>query len=285
MDLDSLNEEIKKIMESRNNTGIQEFEGYSPDEMHNIVHHLFDENCPVKIKRMKSDDFQRIPIFNGVKFLLNQLSEMEGIKLTAMGYLPTKIVSDLYNQKYFSEEMIEKGISKLYKETDSLYVRLCRILLELSGVAKKSKGKLILTKKGTNCLVKDQLLLEEILNAYCKKFNWGYFDGYELENIGRLGCGYSIYLLNQYGSDVLQNDFYSKKYFTAYPMLIEEIHPRYGTVESYINRCYSYRMFEQFGMLTGIIKKIGEHKYGEPKFIQKTELLELLFEVNQPQKN
>jgi hypothetical protein len=126
------------------------------------------------------------------------------------------------------------------------------------------------------------LLLEEILNAYCKKFNWAYFDGYELENIGRLGCGFSIYLLNQYGNDVRQTDFYAKKYFTAYPMLIEDIHPRYGTVESYINRCYSYRMVEQFGMLTGIIKKIGVHKYGEPKFIQKSELLNLLFEVNQP---
>ncbi len=282
MDLDSLNEEIKKIMDARNNTGIPEFEGYSPFEMHNIVQYLFEENCPIKIIKLKTEDFHRIPIFNGVKFLLNQLSEMDGIKLTAKGYLPTKIVSDLYNQKYYSEDMIDKGISKLYKETDSLFVRLCRIILELSGVAKKSKGKLILTKEGNNCLLNDQLLLEEILNAYCKKFNWAYFDGYELENIGRLGCGFSIYLLNQYGNDVRQTDFYAKKYFTAYPMLIEDIHPRYGTVESYINRCYSYRMVEQFGMLTGIIKKIGVHKYGEPKFIQKSELLNLLFEVNQP---
>jgi hypothetical protein len=282
MDLDSLNEEIKKLMDARNNKGIPEFEDYSPFEMHNIVQNLFDENCPIKIKKLKTADFHRIPIFNGVKFLLDQLSATEGIKLTAKGYLPTKIVSNLYNQKCFSEEMIDKGISKLYKETDSLYVRLCRILLELSGVAKKAKGQLILTKKGKNCLVKDQLLFEEILKAYCKKFNWGYFDGYELENIGRLGCGFSIYLLNKYGNEVLQNDFYAKKYFTAYPILIEEIHPRYGTVESYVSRCYSYRMFEQFGMLTGIIKTIGEHKYGEPKFIQKTELLELLFEVNQP---
>jgi hypothetical protein len=174
MDLDSLNEEIKKIMDARNNTGIPEFEGYSPFEMHNIVQYLFEENCPIKIIKLKTEDFHRIPIFNGVKFLLNQLSEMDGIKLTAKGYLPTKIVSDLYNQKYYSEDMIDKGISKLYKETDSLFVRLCRIILELSGVAKKSKGKLILTKEGNNCLLNDQLLLEEILNAYCKKFNLGW---------------------------------------------------------------------------------------------------------------
>jgi hypothetical protein len=91
MDLDSLNEEIKKIMDARNNIGIPEFEGYSSVEMHNIVHHLFDENCPIKIKKMKSDDFQRIPIFNGVKFLLNQLS------ITDVSLPPR----DIYPQKLF----------------------------------------------------------------------------------------------------------------------------------------------------------------------------------------
>lgn len=282
MDLGEINKEIKKVMDSRNNSGILEFEGYSPIEMHQIIHFLFEDNCPVKIKQLNQNDFPKIPIFNGVKFLAKILSKQEGIKLTARGFLPTKIVTDLYNQQYFHEEMIEKGISKLYKEADSLFVRLSRILLELCGGVKKSKGKLVLTKKGNKYLENDQLFLEEILIVYCKKLNWTYFDGYEMENIGRMGCGYSILLLNKYGSEVQEDNFYAKKYFTAFPMLIEDINPRYGTIEQYVNRCYSYRMVEQFGLLTGIINKIRETKYGEPKLIQKTDLLDKIFECSRP---
>jgi len=44
------------------------------------------------------------------------------------------------------EEYIEKGILKLYKETDSMSVNLSRILIELAGLIKKRKGKISLTK-------------------------------------------------------------------------------------------------------------------------------------------
>ncbi len=282
MDLDEVNKEIKKVMDARNNSGVLEFEGYSPLEMHKIIHFLFEADSPIKIKELNQDEFFEIPIFNGVKFLLTHISVNNGIKLTAKGFLPTKIVTELYNQKYFAEDMIENGISKLYKETDSHFVRLCRILLEITGVVKKAKGSLTITVKAKKILENDQILLEEILKTYCKKFNWAYFDGYEMEDCGRLGCGYSIYLLDQYGSEIHQDNFYAKKYFTAYPMLTENIEPGYGTVEDYINRCYSNRMIEHFGLLTGIIKKIGSPKYREPKQIQKTDLLNKLFECSKP---
>jgi hypothetical protein len=282
MNLDELNQEIKKIMDERNNTGIPEFEGYSPAEMHSIIHFLFDSSCPIRIKKLKTDEFKRIPIFKGVKFLLEQVVVSNGVKLTAKGFLPTKIVADLYNQKYFAEEMIEKGIVKLYKETDSHFVRLCRILLELTGVVKKANGSLTITVKGKKILDKDQLLLEEILGTYCNKFNWAYFDGYEMDDCGRLGCGYSIYLLDKYGDTIHKDSFYSQKYFRAYPMLAENIEPGYGTVENYLNRCYANRMIDHFGLLTGIIVKIGISKYGEPKQIQKTDLLNKLFECRRP---
>jgi hypothetical protein len=282
MNLDELNQEIKKIMDERNNAGVLEFEGYSPSEMYNILHFLFEQNCPIRIKQLKSDEFMRIPIFNGVKFLLNQVSVNNGIKLTAKGFLPTKIVSALYAQQYFAEEMIEKGIVKLHKEIDSHFVRLSRILLELTGVVKKAKGSLSITSKGKKALDDDQSLLEKILVTYCTKFNWAYFDGYEMEDAARLGCGYSIYLLDKYGNDVHQDNFYSQKYFTAFPMLTENVQSSYGTVENYLNRCYSHRMLEQFGLITGIINKISGSKYGEPKQFQKTDLLNILFECKQP---
>lgn len=283
MNLDELNQEIKKIMHERNNNGIPEFEGYSPAEMHNIIHFLFDSNCPIRIKKLKTEEFIGVPIFNGVKFLLEQVVFNNGLKLTAKGFLPTKIVADLYNQKYFTEEMIEKGISKLYKETDSLYVRLCRILLEITGAVKKSKGKMTITVKGKKFLGDEQLFIEEILKAYCTRFNWAYFDGYESENIARLGCGFSIILLGKYGKELRDERFFANKYFEAFPMLKENVVPNYGTLEDYVFNCYSYRMIEQFGLLTGLISiENSNRKYSELKKIQTTNLFEKLIDILPP---
>ena len=282
MNLDELNQEIRKIMDERNNGGIPEFDGYSPDEMHSIIHFLFDENCPIRMNNLEEDEFKRVPIFNGVKFLLEKVSANNGIKLTAKGFLPTKIVSELYNQDYFEEEMIEKGIIKLYKETDSQFVQLSRILLEIAGLIKKVKGSLTITVKGKKILDNNQLLLEEVLVAYCKKFNWAYFDGYESENIGRLGCGFSLMLLNKYGNELRNENFYADKYFAAYRMLKANILPIYGTLENYVNNCYRHRMIDQFGLLTGIISVERQVKFREPKQIQKTEMLNKLFECRRP---
>jgi hypothetical protein len=276
MKLDEINKEIKKVMDERNRRGIPEFEDHSPEQMHQIINFLFEKICPIQLKKLNPDDFELIPIFKGVKFLLNELSVSHGIKLTAKGFLPTKLVAELYGQKYFLDDMIEKGISKLYKETDALYIRLCRILLELIGASKKSKGKLTITSKGKKFNLNDQLLLEEILKAYCTKFNWAYFDGCESENIARLGCGFSIILLGKYGKEVRDERFYAKKYFEAYPMLKENIVPTYGTTEEYVFNCYSYRMMEQFGLLTGMISIENDRKFRELRLIRTTELFEKL---------
>lgn len=278
--MDEFNGAIKKVIEERNRRGIPEFEGYSPEDMSWILYYLFDAGCPVRIKQLRTQDFELIPIFNGVKFLLTCLSLSNEIKLTAKGFLPTRVVADLYNEKYFPDEMIEKGYSKLYKETDALFVRLSRILLELTGAAKKMKGSLTLTAKGKKFLNDDQLLLEEILKVYCTRFNWAYFDGYESENIGRLGCGFSIILLHKYGNEIRDDQFYAEKYFAAYPMLMAAIIPTYGTVERYVSNCFRHRMIDQFGLLTGIISEVTQGKFGEAKQIRKTDLLDRLFEIN-----
>lgn len=281
---DEINKEIKNFMDERNLRGIPEFEGYSPDQMHRIINFLFEESCPVQLKKLNPNDFELIPIFKGVKFLLNEVLVKDGIKLTAKGFLPTKLVADLYDQKYFLDEMIEKGVSKLYKETDTFYIRLTRILLELTGAVKKSKGRLTITAKGKKYLLNDQFLLEEILKSYCTRFNWAYFDGYGYgtENIGRLGCGFSLILLAKYGIEVRDERFYAEKYFDAYPMLKADIEPSYGTIEEYVYNCYSYRMIEQFGLMTGIISIENDRKFRDLRQIQATELFRNLIAIVPP---
>src|SRR5690606_13119755 len=146
------------------------------------------------------------------------------------------------------------------------------ILTEITGAAKKMKGTLSLTAAGKKLLTDDQTLLEAILKTYCNRFNWAYFDAYESENIGKLGCGFSLILFNKYGDNVEEDSFYGNKYFAAYPLLKEGVVPTYGTLENYVNNCYRNRMISQFAFLTGIMKAVNNPKYNERLKIQKTPL-------------
>lgn len=284
MDLDGLNEHMKKVMDERNRQGIPEFEGYSPEEMNTILYFLFEDNCPVQIRKIDSSLFSSIPIFKSVKFLLNYLHENKEVKLTAKGFIPTKLVAEIYAQKYYLDSHVELGITKLYKETDSNYIHLTRILTEITGAAKKMKGTLSLTAAGKKLLTDDQTLLEAILKTYCNRFNWAYFDAYESENIGKLGCGFSLILFNKYGDNVEEDSFYGNKYFAAYPLLKEGVVLTYGTLENYVNNCYRNRMISQFAFLTGIMKAVNNPKYNERLKIQKTPLFDQLFKISLPRR-
>jgi len=162
MDLEDIQKHLDKVMNVQNNKEMPEFEGYSPFEMHNILHFTFESNSPIRIQKLSDIDYKKIPILNQVKYFMNLISGNGEIKLTAKGFLPTKIVKDIYNQEYLEEVLVKSGISQIYKESDSMTVNLTRILIELSGLIKKRNGKLSLTKNGEKIISDDYKLLDSI---------------------------------------------------------------------------------------------------------------------------
>jgi hypothetical protein len=277
MDLKDIQKKIDKVMHEQNNRPIPEFEGYSPFEMHQILHFTFGDQSPVKLQRLSDADFQRIPILNQVKYLTRLVDKAGEMKLTNKGFLPTKIVSDLYQQKFLTDEYIEKGFIKLYKETDSMTINLTRILIELAGLTKKRYGKLSLTKSSKKILADDYALLRLIFLTFATKFNWAYYDGYGDNHIGQLGYGFSLILLSKYGQVKRQNSFYADKYFKAFPQLLDSNEPDFETLERKSSRCYSLRTFERFLDYFGIIK-IDKEGTGFDKinYITKTGLYDKL---------
>ncbi|UBM61386.1 hypothetical protein LA303_08110 [Candidatus Sulfidibacterium hydrothermale] len=176
--------------------------------------------------------------------------------------------------------MIEAGISKLYKETDSMSINLTRILSELSRVVKKRNNTLTLTQKGKVELNDNHKLLESIFTTFGKKFNWAYYDGYGDNLIGQLGLGFSLILLSKYGDEKRLDSFYSNKYFKAYPRLLDNIQPtKYDTKINQATRCYSLRTFDRFLEYFGLIKIDTEKKWNSNKYIIKTELFDKLIKV------
>jgi hypothetical protein len=158
MNLKGIQQQLDEAMKAHNNRPIADFEGYSPFEMRQVIYNTFGDESPLQLKKATEADYRQVPLLNQVKYLCGRIEKGGGMKLTAKGFLPTKVVADIYQQGFMKEMQFESGISKLYKETDSLTINLTRLLIEIAGLVKKRQGKLSLTKKGTQILADDQEL-------------------------------------------------------------------------------------------------------------------------------
>ena len=278
--LDELQGYMDQFMNQRNSRSLTEFEGYSPFEMQHILYATFGDKSPIRLRKLKAEDYQSIPILNQVKYLARLISNAGELKLTKLGFLPTKVVYELYSQGYMLEDHIESNISKLYKETDSNSVHVARILLEISGLIKKRNNKLSLTQKSEKILNDDFILCQLILETYCKKFNWAHSDYYGENNIGQLGFGFSLILVHKYGTRNLSERFYQEKYFNAFPMLLDNItYPSYSTKERYAGHCYSLRTFDRFLSYFGLIQIQKEKGMGSDMYILKTDILDKFIDI------
>ncbi|MFO7736625.1 MAG: hypothetical protein R6W70_10505, partial [bacterium] len=254
MDFQNMQKHLNQMMNKQNNRSIPEFEGYSPAEMHQILHFTFGKESPLKLKKLSDSDYKKIPMLNQIKYLTDLIDRKGELRLTRRGYLPTKTVSELYEQKFLKDKFIEEGIQKLYKETDSMTINLTRILTELSKLVKKRNGKLSLTKSSRKILADDYKLLRLIFSTFATKFNWAYYDRYPGMKTGQLGYGFSLILLSKYGHKKRLDSFYAEKYLNAYPRLLDAVEPdNVENLKDQMNRCYSLRTFDRFLKYFGLI--------------------------------
>lgn len=101
----------RQYMDRQNNRSIPEFEGYSPNEMQYLLHDPFGPDSPLKLNVLDEADYRLIPMLNMIRYLGGLLKKTGEMKLTAKGYLPVKIVADLYEQGFYKEEMINRVLS------------------------------------------------------------------------------------------------------------------------------------------------------------------------------
>jgi len=277
-----IEEIIKQIIEEENNRSIPEFEDYSPNEMEYILNSPFEENSPIELLKLPDSDYENIPILKQIKYLLRIVEKHGELKLTTKGYLPTKIVADIYKQGFIKDEWIDSGIMKLYKELDSVVIGLTRILAELSGVVKKRRGRLSLTKKGRMQLDDNYELFKNLFTTFALKFNWAYFDYFESEEIGQLGFGFTLILLKKYGNKKRPDSFYAKKYFEAFPHLLEDVRPtEYLSVIEKATTCYSVRTFKRFLDYFGLIKTEGQGFFSKI-YLKKTKFFDKIIKIKPP---
>ena len=276
-------EYLDKMIFEQNNMGVSDLEGYSPYEMQQIIYATFGESSPIKLIEMENSDYELIPIFNQIKYLLVYIDSVGELKLTQKGFLPTKLVEDIFSKKFVNEVIFASSTSKVYREADFMTINLTRILLEISGLAKKRYNKLSLTKVGKKSLLNNQQLFRIIFEAFTFKFNWAYYDGYQDERIAKTGFGFSLILLSKYGKKERLNSFYSQKYFQAFPIFEEDLeYDDYRLDEKDLHRCYSVRTFDRFLIFFGLIKIRKGKDWLSDDYITKTELFDKLIKCIPP---
>lgn len=251
--LEDINKFMGEWIQQKNHRSRDDFEGFSATEMGLILHHLLQADCPVQLADYTDLDCSLVPLFRQLKLLLNLLEKEGSFKLTQTGNLPVRVVKAIYDVGLPSSN-VESGIISIRSENDSTSVQMTHIAAQISRLSKKQNNKLSLTKKGKDLLSNDSLLLTELLTVMLTQFNTAYFDNDSSENIGNIGKGFSLILLDKYGEIDRPYTFYSDKYFQAFPKLLEEITERYMPREKMAALCYLFRifgvLFENLGLIS-----------------------------------
>lgn len=264
VDINRVNEHLQEIMIRQNSAPRSDLNGLSPEDMHNIMYNPFRDQCVVQLNKLDKNQYELVPLIRQALFLLNTLNEKD-LKLTKLGWLPLKIVADAYRigqPEWIIEELKQKRIN----EYEVGAVWMARIILELLGWIKTRKGVLSLTVKGRKAFSNIDAAANEILRFSLVGVGLHTFDAVEDDRIGNLGIAYSVWLLNQFGSEWHFGSFYQEHYQKAFNF------PDKYTI-------YETRVFSRLFYWLGIVEMRLNKQVGPPFQweYRKTDLLQMIF--------
>ena len=241
-----------------NTIPLDDFSGLTPNKMHELLYHPFERSSPVCLRDVLDDTIlNEVPLFLLAEEYLKILAREKQIKLTPLGFLPKKIMVELYDKKILPDEHIEAGLFKLNREQDCISIMSMRYTMELGGLVKKQNGNLSLTKKGILFGESQSRLqfFKLFFQSFTEKFSWGYNDGYTEAPIGQFGWGFSLYLLHKLGNKLQNAEFYAQKYITAFPQWMDYFESdKILSAKDEYTHCYGIRVFERFLLWFGFVK-------------------------------
>lgn len=279
---------LDEIYAKQNSIGLKEFLGLSPNQMQQILYGSFEPGSVMAFKTCPDEVLDQIPFFRMCEEILKHtVLAKNPFKLTAStSSLPVKIVKELYETGIRKHEFIEKGIVKLYKETDWNFLHVAKIILEVAGIVRKTHGKWNLTKKGEK-LTKPQernALFRTILVTFIQKYNWAYLDYYvEMpQEFGNIGAGFSLAMFAHFGDKVRSTDFYCNRYLEAFPVFqrkMQGFQYSFCTLEEAFRRLYELRVVKQFADWFGFVHVVEKDNIMEKTYstFRKTEILDAVF--------
>lgn len=270
--MDDIQQYLNKFMERENNRGLPQFERYSPIEIEYLIHYPFEPNSPISLLKGTDSDYDKIPILNQVKYLLNRINETKSIKLTQAGYLPTKLVRVTLDQNFLNLNDPERNFIA-NKELDSPFLHLTMNLMTISGLIKKQNGTISLPAKTKRILDNNEALFRKIFETFVLKYNWAYNTWGNEEKIGQLGFGFTLVLISKYGNIYRPYSFYAQKYFTAFPALLSSVNSLYGSSQEFAYEIYRLRSFTSQNKYFNLFDVQDNEDWKNPKVLVKKSVL------------
>ena len=242
------------FMQQRNQQPLDDFQGLSSEHVHRMLHFPFDTPAFFSFPETLSSE-PEAPILHLIQAISAAIDE-KGLKATAKGNLPLKLCKQAkvdYLQYLPAGDYLHR--MNISSEEDFENLHTARILMELSGLLRKTKGRFFLTRKYQQLNGKTGLagLYPLLFKTYCQKFNWAFRDGHEEIPFIQQSFLFSLYLLKLHGDDWKPFFIYEDYFLQAFPMVIDEGEPLpYRSAEDEVRHCYSLRTLNRFLHFMGL---------------------------------
>ena len=251
---------LDDFMAERNSRGIDDFDGLSPNQMRALLNEPF-ESAPLDgLERRLPADIDA-PILALFRIIADAARE-RGIKLTARGNLPLKLVK--VADAWLREDggLPDRESIRVSTEPDVREFHHVRLVAELAGLLRKSRGYLYLTRRAEKMLDQDDwpALYGRLFRTFARRFNWAYSDGFHELAIAQHSFGFTLHLLHRHGGEWRPAAFYEDWFLRAFPMALEGASEGIMGLdpERRTRLAWSLRTFHGFGYLCGLVELGGE---------------------------
>ena len=249
--------DFKKLQQNFNSSGIEEFLGLSPNDMHSILYHPADtfEDVVYFNKKTNIDLIKNTLVAKHIEKFLSMIGT-KGVKATQNGNLPLKIVNEFHN------DFTSKPSEMKYHAPSEDYCRQTlafRKLIIKCGWVKKQHSKFLLTKKGEAILENgiSQSEYLKFLNIWLFEYNWAFTDGYSACKLLQTSAFFCFYILHVKANETIYENDFVNLYLKAFPMVLDEINDN-----PYVSRkkddelksIIQLRFFERFCEYFGLAK-------------------------------
>lgn len=254
--IDEINAFLASRTRSRNDQSLDDFFGKSPNQIQNWLYAPFSELTGLRIQVPSA--IETSPVMSYLKLLIQfSLENGQAIKLTTKGNLPVKLVkqaSALMTTFAQVDQDVPEGLNLFAgsQEEKLMALHYTRLLAELAGIFYKRSGRLQLK---TSWVRQYQVagvapFFLPVLEAATRKFNWGYFDGYDQLPDLQLFCIFMIWRLQVRGSiESLVADL-----DRAFPAFIQQIVPtKFARSDELLARIIRCRFAERFLNFWGFV--------------------------------
>jgi hypothetical protein len=261
-----------------------DFQGLSPSQVHELLQNPL--NSPSVFNTLfdaesVTERLDTAPVIRMARVLVEAMQD-KGIRLTGKGNLPLKHVKAMIEAGGASVVAPMARYSPIRSEEHVLAVILTRVLLEIAGYTKKTKGVLSLKQTAKTRLKKKGWLTVylDLLTTALTRLSWASLDHYEgLEGV-QYTAPFGFWLLSQKGDEWRPVDEYLDDMLRAFPRLPLAAFPVvYMSDEEQARSALRSRMITLFQLL-GLIELDPEHARlrdeGE-QMMRRTELFEGLF--------